>query len=221
MSAKDFIENILVKKLTITGVVTGYNFHFGHNRGGNSRILDSFSKRYNFQYTQINKVYSNYCDTSSSNIKSLLSYGAVRIVSEMLGRGYTITGLVKKGQGMAKNTFGIATANIELLDGIAYPKFGVYLVEVALNNGTQFYGIANIGLRPTILTHTLTPILEVHIFNFKEMIYNQDINVKFLQFIRPERKFDNLEQLKSQIHRDLEYAQYIISEIFCKDFQTS
>ena len=117
---------------------------------------------------------------------------------------YEIEGKVLRGQGLAGQKLGYKTANIAIKSGILLPKFGVYLCRV----NKSFYGIANLGLRPTI-GGFLKPLLEVHIFEFDQQIYGQNLNVEFLQFIRGEQKFNSLEELKRQIEIDASVAKSI------------
>ncbi|WP_339052070.1 bifunctional riboflavin kinase/FAD synthetase [Candidatus Lariskella endosymbiont of Epinotia ramella] len=203
MSAKDFISEILVKTLNASHIVSGYNFHFGHNKQGNSRMLHNISYDMRFKYLCINKIYRQYHEVSSSNIRKFLQCGAVNIVSDLLGRRYSVKGKVVKGRGTGTK-LSFRTANINLDEGIIYPRYGVYQVNINVE-GILYNGVANIGLRPSFNLDQ-SPILEVHIFDFDRSIYGADVVVEFLDFMRPERKFSSLSLLKDQILFDIRTA---------------
>lgn len=207
LNAIDFIENILVGILKVFYVVTGYNFHFAHNRQGNSRMLANIAPKYDFHYSQINQIYYNYQVISSSNIKSLLQLGAINTVNSMLGRTYTITGKVIEGQ-YQTNIVEFPTVNIALDQNIIYPMRGVYLANIIVDN-IKLYGIANIGIRNTIESSSME-LLEIHIFNFSDKIYNKTIYVGLLFFIRPEYIFSDTNCLKEQIKLDILAANYML-----------
>ncbi len=209
ISANDFITKILVDNLRVKHIATGYNFLFGRNREGTPELLSKYAKDYNFSYNLINKINYNYHDVSSSNIKEMLGLGAMGIVNRMLGRKYTISGKVIKGNKRARE-LGVPTANIRLEENLIYPLYGVYLVMVKFDN-KEMHGIANIGVRPTF--SETNPVLEVHIFNFNGDIYDKDLEVSFLHFIRPERKFGNIDDLKLQIASDVQGAKYALKNL--------
>ena len=245
MDHDTFIKEILVKKLQIKGVVTGCNFLFGKNRLGNCKVLKKAANKYQFIYDIVAKSTDTSMDISSTRIRYLLSKGMVEQASEILGRKYYITNQVIYGR-MLGRTFGFKTANIQLKKDYLYPLHGVYLVKITIKD-IQYFGIANIGLRPTIennnflkqikklrqilynnfiikyftvfqrltkykqLTSLEQPlILETHIFKFNDDIYKENIKVEFLNFIRPERKFKNCQDLKYQITKDIKDCLYIL-----------
>ncbi|AIF81879.1 riboflavin kinase/FMN adenylyltransferase [endosymbiont of Acanthamoeba sp. UWC8] len=207
--ANEFISRILVQTLQVQHVITGYNFLFGKNRRGNSNLLSKSAEHYNFSYQQIGKISYNYHDISSSNIKALMKLGAFGIVNELLGREYSISGNVVEGNKRAR-MLGFPTANIALKQELFYPLYGVYLVKVEIED-KELYGIANIGLRPTF--SEIEPILEVHIFDFDNNIYDKQLKIKFLHFIRPERKFSDIDELKTQVISDIQGAKYALKNL--------
>lgn len=210
ITAENFIKEILVDSLQVRHVVTGYNFLFGKERQGNGDMLYNKARIYGFTYQQINKIWYNYHEVSSSNIKFLMGLGAFGIVNQMLGREYSISGSVIEGNKRAR-VLGCPTANIALKHDSFYPMYGVYLVKVDIGK-QKLYGIANIGLRPTF--SEVEPILEVHIFDFAGNLYGEALTVSFLHLIRPERKFNNAEELKTQVALDIQGARYVLKNLF-------
>lgn len=215
MSPESFVKNVLIDVLGVRRIFTGYNFAFGKGRAGNSELLSALSVKYGFCYSIVNKVMRNYIDVSSSKIKEMLNIGAVQIVSDMLGARYSIEGIVVQGSKIAKEKLGIATANITLKNcDIIYPLNGVYFVRVFVANSKEsYFGLANIGLRPTLNPNYADPdedlVLEVHLFECEFEIYGKNIKVEFLQLMRPERRFSDIEELRIQISLDIRHAKYL------------
>jgi riboflavin kinase/FMN adenylyltransferase len=202
-SAQDFITTILEDQLNVQGVVTGYNFYFGHKRQGDSKMLSKHALRKGWQYISVKQISVEHFDVSSSEIKRMLAIGGVGIAAKMLGHFYFLDGQVVKGRQQGSK-MGFPTANLKISDDVVMPMFGVYLVET--NYGP---GVANFGVRPTITQKDeINPMLEVHLFDFAQNIYNKDMRVKFLQLIRPERTFPDIDALKYQIANDCNQAKY-------------
>ena len=204
----EFIKSILIDKFNIKGLVSGENFHFGYKGQGDINILNDFSKKYGFLYYAVEKHTQNGLKVSSSKIRELLSMGMIETTNKLLDREYAIDGKIVHGKKLAQ-TLQVKTANILLDEQYSYPMMGVYLVKITLlDEKTKLYGIANIGVRPTVSNEN-QPSLEVHIFDFDEDIYGKNIRVEFLHFIRPERNFDNIDALKMQIMKDIKDAKYV------------
>jgi riboflavin kinase / FMN adenylyltransferase len=210
ISAESFIEDILVKKLEVKYLTTGYNFHFGHKRLGDVNLLSKEAKRLGFHYQKIDQVTLDYMNVSSSKIRALLSQGRISTASAMLGANVTISGKVIAGQKMAGKVLSTPTANIALNTYVCLPLFGVYVVRVHVD-GTSYYGIANIGIKPTF--NTSTPLLEVNIFDFDKDIYDRTLDVELLVFMRPERKFSSIDDLKWHINFDIKSAKYAVKNL--------
>ncbi|WPX96399.1 bifunctional riboflavin kinase/FAD synthetase [Candidatus Bandiella euplotis] len=206
----EFIKKILIEKFQIKGVVTGYNFSFGNKKLGDVNTLMDASKKYGFLYHIVEKFLYMGIEVSSSKIRELLAMGLVETANQLLGENYAICGEVIRGKKMA-TTLGFKTANIPLKENYAYPLRGVYLVRVIINE-IHFYGVANIGVKPTVSDENKI-LLEVHIFNFAKDIYGQILKVEFLHFIRPERKLKNIESLQKQVQNDMREAQYALRNI--------
>ena len=212
MSHDTFIKEILVKKFSVKGVITGNDFCFGKNRIGDHSFLEKMSSKYHFIYESINRVTDKIIDVSSSKIRYLLSKGMVRKTASILGRYYYISGKVRHGKMMAR-TIGFKTANIMLETKYLYPLNGVYLVKVIINSmKSNYFGVANIGLRPTGANNN-TMLLEVHIIGLDKNIYEKYIKVEFLRFIRPERKFNNYNSLKNQIKKDVANSMFVLDNM--------
>ncbi len=210
ISAESFIEDILVKRLGVKYLTTGYNFHFGHKRLGDVNLLSKEAKKFNFHYQKIDQVTLDYMNVSSSKIRELFSQGRISTASAMLGANVTITGKVIAGQKMAGKILGVPTANIALNTEVCLPLFGVYVVRVHVDS-SSYYGIANIGIKPTF--NTTTPLLEVNIFDFDKDIYDKTLDVELLVFMRPERKFSSIDDLKWHINFDIRSAKYAVKNL--------
>ena len=198
---KTFISKILSNKIKCNYIYVSKNFRFGNKREGNVKKLKHYEKKYSFKTIITNPIKSNAKTVSSTIIRNLLKRGNLKKANYLLNRKWEIEGKVIKGAQRGRK-IGFPTCNI-ILKNYIIPKFGVYAVSVKINK-TLKKGIANIGYRPTFNGKKL--LLEVNIFNFKRNLYNKNINVIFNKFIRPEKKFKNILQLKNQIKKDIRLA---------------
>lgn len=204
MSAQDFVERILIQRYGAQHVVAGFDFVFGHGRGGDMKSLRNWLAPHKIGVTEVTPFRDAQGEImSSSRTREALRQGEVRAAEHILGRPWSISGTVKRGDGRGAE-LEARTANIVLGEHLR-PKFGVYAVHAA-RIGDPFLrqGVANIGTRPTV--DGKTELLEFHLFNFNEDIYGQEWEVELVDFIRPEQAFSNLEALRSQIPRDIEAA---------------
>ena len=198
-----FIKEILNKKLKSKFIFVSNNFKFGNKREGNVNLLIQNEKRFNFKVVKPKPLIKRKKIVSSSLIRSLLEKGLLEKANKLLNRKWTIDGVVKKGRQIGKKN-GFPTCNIDIKDYVL-AKPGVYAVRVLrLNKSKYIRGIANLGYRPTFNQKKI--LLEVHLFNFSGNLYNKLLSVEFLKFIRKEKKFKNVNQLKSQIKKDLNIA---------------
>ncbi|AUO55091.1 bifunctional riboflavin kinase/FMN adenylyltransferase [Ehrlichia canis] len=201
LSPDDFIKDVLVSSCNVKYIVTGHNCFFGYKCLGNVDLLYAYADIYNYEVVQINPVFINddiLC--SSSLIRECLSEGKLDLANKILGRPYQISGKVIRGLARGR-IIGFPTINVAIEHML--PKVGVYSACVKINNTTTWLnGIVNIGLRPTFGDLNV-PILEMHIFDFSDDIYDQYVTIQLLDFIRPERKFDTVDQLKRQINNDI------------------
>ena len=199
----DFIKKILVKKLKAKFVFVSNNFRFGNKREGDVRQLIKYEKLFNYKIIKPKPLLNKKKVVSSTLIRSYLQRGKLNEANKVLKRCWSIEGKVQKGKQLGKK-IGFPTANIDIKNYIlACP--GVYAVRVRTISGTKFIkGIANLGYRPTFNGKKI--LLEVHLFNFSGNLYNKDLIVEFLRFIRKEKKFKNVNQLRAQIKKDLNIA---------------
>ena len=199
----NFIKNILSNKLKAKFIFVSNNFRYGNKREGDVKQLIRYETSYNYKIIKPKPLSQNKKIISSTLIRKFLENGKLDKVNKFLNREWSIEGKVIKGRQLGKK-IGFPTANIDIKDYIL-AKPGVYAVKVKKENTTKFIkGIANLGYRPTFNQKKL--LLEVHLFNFSENLYNKYLTVNFLRFIRKEKKFKNIDQLKQQIKIDLQKA---------------
>ncbi len=198
LSPEQFIKEIIFKKAKCKFLYVSNNFRFGFKRKGNIQTLKRYSNLYNYKTIITNPLKKSSKIISSTIIRKKISQGKINEVNKLLNRNWCIHGKVIKGHRRGR-TIGFPTCNVNILD-YAIPKLGVYAVTVS-HTKFQRKGIANVGYRPTFNGQNL--LLEVNIFGIKRNLYNKEISVNFVKFIRPEKKFKNLEQLQKQIKVDI------------------
>ena len=199
----NFIKTILSQKLNARFIFVSNNFRFGNKREGDVNLLIQNEKRFNFKVVKPKPLLLKRKIVSSSLIRSYLEKGFLKEANNLLNRNWSIEGIVQKGRQIGKK-IGFPTCNIDIEDYVL-AKPGVYAVKVLRKNNTKYIkGIANLGYRPTFNQKKI--LLEVHLFNFSGNLYNNYLSVEFLKFIRKEKKFKNVNQLKNQIKTDLSIA---------------
>jgi riboflavin kinase/FMN adenylyltransferase len=199
----NFIKEILNKKLNSKFIFVSNNFRFGNKREGNVNLLIKNEKKFNFTVVKPQPLIKQQKIISSTLIRSFLEKGYLEKANKLLDRNWTVDGVVQKGRQMGKK-IGFPTCNIDIQDYVL-AKPGVYAVKVLRSNNSKYLrGIANLGYRPTFNQKKI--LLEVHLFNYSGNLYNKLLSVEFLKFIREEKKFKNVNQLKSQIKKDLNIA---------------
>jgi riboflavin kinase / FMN adenylyltransferase len=200
-TAGDFIKKIINKKTKCKFLYVSKNFKFGFKRQGNIQTLLKYEKLYDYKSLIINPYKKNKKTISSTIIRKKITIGKIKEVNKLLNREWCIKGKVINGKKRGRK-IGFPTCNVKLNDYIV-PRLGVYAVNV---KGRQFSkkGIANIGYRPTFDGQNL--LLETNIFGINKNLYNKDISINFKKFIRPEKKFRNLDELKKQIKIDIKKA---------------
>ena len=199
----NFIKNILSQKLDAKFIFVSNNFRFGNKREGDVKLLIENEKKYNYKVVKPKPLTVNHKIVSSSLIRGFLEKGFLEKANKLLNRKWSIEGVVQKGRQVGKK-IGFPTCNIDIKDYIL-ANHGVYAVKVLRKNNSRYIkGIANLGYRPTFNKKKL--LLEVHLFNFSGNLYNKYLSVEFLKFIRKEKKFKNVNQLRSQIKTDLSIA---------------
>ena len=196
----EFIKKILYQKIKAKLIFVSDNFKFGNKREGNVQSLIDCEKKFNFRIINPNPLKKNGIIISSSLIRKLLIKSKLDLTKKYLKRNWSIHGMVQVGRKMGRK-IGFPTCNIDIKDYVI-PKKGVYSVKVKIDNREKTYnGIANLGYRPTFNQKKI--LLEVNIFNFSENLYYKKLKVEFIKFIRGEKKFKNINQLKKQIVRDI------------------
>jgi riboflavin kinase/FMN adenylyltransferase len=198
-SALEFVRDILVEKLHMKKLIIGYDHQFGKNREGGIEELHEFGVMFDFEVVEIDKHELNEIAVSSTKIRKALREGNIILANSYLGHPYTITGPVVSGRKLGR-TIHFPTANIHVPELYKLiPKDGVYIVKSSID-GVDYYGMLNIGNRPTVGgTHKT---IEVHFFNFDKDIYYKTIQLKFIKRLRDEHKFDGIEGLVKQLQKD-------------------
>ena len=195
-----FIKKILGKKLKPKFIFVSNNFKFGNKREGDVKQLIQYEKECNYKIVKPKPLFVKKKIISSSLIRSYLQKGKLKKANNLLNRKWSIIGKVKKGKQLGKK-IGFPTANIDIKDYVLAAP-GVYAVRVKIKNGFSYLkGIANLGYRPTFNGKKI--LLEVHLFNFSGNLYNKYLTVEFIKFIRKEKKFKDVDQLRKQIKIDL------------------
>ena len=196
----DFIKNILSKKLNARFIFVSNNFRFGNKREGDVKQLIKYEDQFNYKIIKPKPLLTKKKIVSSTLIRNYLQNGKLNKVNKLLNREWSIEGKVQRGRQVGKK-IGFPTANIDIKDYILGCP-GVYVIKAKLIKSSKYLkGIANLGYRPTFSGKKI--LLEVHLFNFSGNLYNKYLTVKFLRFIRKEKKFKNIDQLKKQIKADL------------------
>ena len=207
-TAEHFIEQLLVKKLAVKHLIIGDDFHFGKNRTGNFAMLQQAGQKFAFEVSDTASYKMANCRISSTEIRQALEQDRLSDAQVMLGRPYAIVGRVFHGDKRGRE-IGFPTANVSLKRRVS-PIAGVYAVKINTNDGV-YYGVANIGFRPTVAG--VKSQLEVHIFDFSKDLYGQTIEVIMLKKMRDELKFTSIAALTEQIKKDSEQARCFINDL--------
>ena len=207
--AKEFVEEILVKKLKIKEIIIGYDHKFGKDREASVEDLKKFGKDYMFTVKEIPAQEIDSIAISSTKIRNAILNGEIEKCNKFLGRNFILTGKVVYGDGLGKK-IDFPTANIEIKETYKIiPKNGVYLVKTKINSNTYF-GMMNIGIRPTV--GGTNKSLEIHFFNFKDNIYGKNVSIEIIKKIRDEEKFSSIDQLKIQLKKDEQFCLKLINK---------
>jgi riboflavin kinase/FMN adenylyltransferase len=199
LSSEAYIKSILHEKVGTKKLIIGYDHRFGKDRQGGLEELTKFAPKYGYDLEEIPRQDIEAIGVSSTRIRKALEEGEVTVANQYLGRPYSLTGLVMHGNKLGR-TIGFRTANIGIKETYKLlPANGIYAIRV-IYDFKVMHGMLNIGNRPTVGGDSKT--IEAHIFDFDEDIYDQEITVEFIDHIRKEIKFDNLDQLKAQLTKD-------------------
>lgn len=210
--AKTFLEEILIEKIGMKGIVIGKDYTFGQNRQGTVEYLKLCSSRLGFDVIVPDWVAMNARlpeRVSSTRIREIIQQGDVAHAKNFLGRYYQLRGIVSAGRNRGGRLLGFPTANIKIEDELC-PRQGVYAVTVELEDD-RFMGVANIGYSPTFDDQFFT--VEVHILDFKADLYGKTIRINFISRIRDEKKFDSIDELIVQIQNDIETGRSILGTL--------
>ena len=204
LTPQEYLRDVLVKYFSPVAISTGFNHKFGADKMGNVRFLADNQVVYNYLYfgTPRQEIYGEVI--SSSTIRRAIEAGDFYLVSSMLGRKFNVRGEVIEGKHIGAK-IGYPTVNMKYPDVLVSPKYGVYDVSVELPDGRMCRGLANFGVKPTVSSDINNPTLEIYLIDFEGDLYGQTINVEFTKFIRLERKFNSVEELKEQIDQDLRH----------------
>jgi riboflavin kinase/FMN adenylyltransferase len=206
INARDFVDQ-LHDHLNIHQLRVGHDFALGHNREGNVTVLKGFGDELGFSVKAIDAFRMDGEVVSSSRVRRLIEAGRVEQAAELLGRPYSLHGIVERGDGRGRS-IGIPTANLAIPKEQAVPGAGVYAVQVILR-GKTYQAVSNVGVRPTFETELVAPRVEAYILDFDEDIYGEEIELIFLAHLRDEQRFPNADALVAQIHADITHAREI------------
>ncbi len=206
LSSDQFIREYLVKQLNTKYLVVGFDHHFGKDRQGNFASLKETGNELGFQVEEISVEESANHKISSTRIRQALLDGNVKVANDLLGYEYMISGTVVKGKQLGR-TIGYPTANIFHEGGKLIPKDGVYAVSI-VHSGQTYYGMMNIGNRPTV--NGTDRSVEVNIFDFNKDIYGEKIRVHLVNRLRDEVKFNGIDALKAQLNSDAIHAKEVL-----------
>lgn len=203
MEPLNFIEDILCDKLNSAYIITGYDYKFGYKAKGDTSYLKEICNKFNIEVCIIDRIDYKDQPVSASRIRKLIQEGNMPIANELLGRKYSICGVVVHGQSLGKK-LGFPTANIEIDPSIQMPASGVYSTEAIIEN-VQYKSVTNIGIKPTVSEETYNTITcETHIIGYKDLeLYGKYIILKFNYMIRKEQKFSNITELQLAIENDI------------------
>lgn len=200
ISPVDFVHSYLIEN-NAQAVIAGFDFTYGKYGEGNVDTLKQYAE---FETIVVDRLDINGAKISTTQILNDLKDSRIEAVNKALGRPFELEGLVVQGEKMGR-TIGFPTANIELKYRYQYPGNGVYLVKLKLNAYDKVMaGVCNVGIKPTIAREKHTKTVEVHLLDFEQDIYGEEVTVYFLNYLRYEQKFDNLDDLKAQIYQDVE-----------------
>ena len=203
ISALELIQNELLKKHQMQTLLVGYDHSFGKNKEGDYETLKNYGEQFHFSVKQVAAFEKDKLAISSTLIRNLLLEGNIIKANQYLNYTFCLYGKVVKGNQLGRR-IGFNTANIDLdYPNKIVPKVGVYVVQSTINN-KAYFGMMNIGYRPTINGTTRT--IEVHYFNFDANLYDKEVRVKILHRIRDEFKFDSVDKLKIQLKKDKLYS---------------
>lgn len=212
--AIDYLKEILIKNFEPKFITTGFNHYFGANKLGDTAFLRRYSNVFGYEFYEVPPITFNNTLISSSKIRQLITVGEMEQIPALLGKPFNIKGRVITGERIGR-TINFPTANLKYPTDIIKPEKGVY-ATLAEIDGKIHKAMANFGKRPTV--NGLGLLLEVHLFDFNENIYDKDIKVYFVKKIRNEIKFSSIDELKKQLKIDEKEIKYYFESNYTKLF---
>ncbi len=206
MSAREFVEVVLVEKIGARAIVVGHDYRFGHSREGDIAFLKQLGEQYGFKVETVTGLRVNDTVVSSTGIRQMIVSGNIKEANRLLGRFFEVSGTVIPGRKRGVS-LGFPTANIRM-PALASPRTGVYVVEAEVD-GKTYGGAANLGYNPTFGDTDLS--LEAHLFDFSQDIYGKSITVRFIDRLRDELRFSSPDELAAQIRKDVDAAKEILA----------
>lgn len=201
LSAEEFAQTVLVDAMGARRIVVGRDFRFGYQRSGDVDMLVRYGADHGFEVEAL-ELLGDGAPYASTVIRTLLEAGDVAAAGEMLGRPFELRGIVVHGDGRGA-LIGVPTANLDVDDGLAIPRRGVYAAEAQIG-GETLAAVVNVGVRPTFGGGT--EVVEVHLLDYSGDLYGRGMGVRFLDHLRDERRFSGVDELITQIHQDIEAA---------------
>ena len=208
----DFVERVIVNALRTQAVIVGSDFHFGHMRQGNITLLREMGERHDFTCEPVVLVpRADGIDEpiSSTAIRRALAGGEIETATRLLGRALEVRGTVVTGDQRGR-TIGFATANVEIPNGMCLPSDGVYAGLYRRPDGSEHACAINLGRRPTFYVNAEHSLLEAHLLDFAGDLYGEDAAVTFVAFLRSEKQFAGIDELKTQLKLDVEHARVAV-----------
>ena len=215
MTAKDFFKEILLDNLNAKKLFCGFNYRFGKNGEGDVQMLKTLCDSHGIELNVLPAKQNNGEVVSSTLIRSLIAEGDVKKANELLCSEFGFSSVVEHGKKLGR-TLGTPTINQSLLKELTVPKFGVYVSRVTLENGKSYCGVTNIGIKPTVGGNV--PVCETWMPEYKgEEVYGQTTDIRLLEFIREEKKFADIEELKNAILENGKTALKIFNKLYERD----
>lgn len=209
MEPEEFVEAILVNTMKVKKLYVGADFRFGRGRRGNADLLKELAVKYGFSFRALDKRMYKGAEVSSSRIRECIINGEMEDAAAMLGIPYQISGKIVHGRSLG-HKLGVPTINQSVPEGKILPRFGVYYAKVTIDN-KAYFGISNIGKKPTVQEIEVYGA-ETHLFACEEDLYGKNAKTELLHFVRPEKKFSSVEELKKQLEQDIRSGKQYFGE---------
>lgn len=210
MDADEFVSKVLLEKLGAKKIVVGRDFNFGRDRKGNTEMLSEMSDKYELLVKE--KILFDNKEISSTIIRKYIQDGQIEKANRMLGRMFSITGIIVCGRKIGR-TLGFPTINLKVSDEKILPRFGVYASIAEIDNKI-YKGITNIGFNPTVSSEDSIKA-ETHLLDCNEDLYGRKAEIKLFKYIRDEKKFNSLDELKNQIKDDIKFTESLDTFKYC------